>query len=72
MTRLKGTPNVHAIVAPVFHPFTPTREPGEATRIEQPCSWCGEKLLSSPWYSTVMITCENAKCPQFRQPVRGR
>ena len=73
MPNRKGKSNVHTLIAPEFHPFTPTREPGTATEIEQPWTRCGEGLWTYQWNRTKdMITCLNDKCPAWKQPVSGR
>ncbi len=73
MTRLKGTPNVHSIEEPEFHPFTLGSQAGEAKLIDKTCTWCGEKLFTFPWNHTKnMVTCLNEYCPAWKQPVSGR
>ena len=70
MTRCKGTRNVHTIVEPEFHPFTPSEGCGEATQLDSRCTWCGESLWSFPWNSKGnIVTCQNDKCPAFKRPV---
>ena len=72
MTRPKGTRTAISLVGPEPYPIILSSDGGGAKQIEQPCTWCGEKLLSYPWGSKIMVVCDNGKCPQFRQPVSGR
>ena len=73
MTRPKGTRTAISLVGPEPYSIILSSDGGGAKQIEQPCSWCGEGLLSFPWNSKGdIIVCDTEWCPQFRQPVGGR